>query len=69
MFYNTYILFFELFMCKVLGLNFFNYKVMIYFLIYFGLSLEPKTDQAFQPPAPPCPPNLVWKDKEWMKVR
>jgi hypothetical protein len=68
MFYNTYILFFELFMCKVLGLGFFYYRVMIYFLIYFGLGPEPKTDQAFQPPAPPCPPNLVQKDKEWMKV-
>jgi hypothetical protein len=37
MFCNTYILFFELFMCKVLQLGFFNYKVMIFlFFILFG---------------------------------
>jgi len=29
--------FFELFMCKVLGLGFFNYKIMTYFFICFGL--------------------------------
>jgi len=68
MFCNTYILFFELFMCKLLSLGFFNYKVMIYFLIFFGLSPEFETDQVFQPLAPPCPPNLVRKDKEWTKV-
>jgi hypothetical protein len=41
---------------------------MIYFLIFFGLSPELEINQAFQPPAPPCPPNLIWKDKEWTKV-
>jgi len=58
----------EHFMCKVLGLRFFNYKVMIYFLIFLNLGLELETDQVFQPPAPPCPPNLARKDKEWTKV-
>jgi hypothetical protein len=55
-------------MCKVLGLGFFYYKVMIYFLIFFGLSLELEIDQASQPLAPPYPPNLVQKDKEGTKV-
>jgi hypothetical protein len=55
-------------MCKVLGLGFFNYKVMIYFLIFFYLGLELETDQISQPLAPPCPPNLAQKDKEWTKV-
>ncbi len=30
--------------------------------------MELETDQISQPPAPPCPPNLAQKDKEWMKV-
>ncbi len=30
--------------------------------------MEIETDQVSQPPAPPCPPNLARKDKEWMKV-
>jgi hypothetical protein len=55
-------------MCKVLGLGFFNYKVMIYFLIFFYLGLAFETDQVSQTPAPPCPPNLARKDKEWTKV-
>jgi hypothetical protein len=38
-------------------------------LIFFGLGPKLETDQVFQPPAPPCPPNLVRKDKEWMKVK
>ncbi len=41
--------FFELFMCKVLKLGFFSYKVMIIFLIFFGLGLELETNEAFQP--------------------
>jgi hypothetical protein len=41
---------------------------MIYFLIFFGLGPKLETDQVFQPLAPPCPPNLVRKDKEWTKV-
>jgi len=32
-------------MCKVLGLGFLNYKVMIYFLIFFGLGPELETDR------------------------
>jgi len=55
-------------MCKVLGLGFFNYKVMIYFLIFLNLSPELETDQVCQPLALPCPPNLARKDKEWTKV-
>jgi hypothetical protein len=47
MFCNTYILFYEFFMCKVLGLGFFLHKVMIYFFIVFGLGPELETDQAF----------------------
>ncbi len=58
----------EHFMCKVLGLGFFNYEVMIYFLIFFFLGPELETDQIFQPPAPPCPPNLAQKDKGWVKM-
>jgi hypothetical protein len=61
-------MFFELFMCKVLGLGFFYYKVMTFFFIFRGLSLELDTNQAFQPLAPPCPPNMARKDKEWTKV-
>jgi hypothetical protein len=38
-------------------------------LIFFGLGPELETNQVFQPPIPPCPPNLVRKDKEWTKVR
>jgi len=47
MFYNTYIFFFELFMCKVLGLRFFYYKLMIFLLIFFGLGPKLETDQSF----------------------
>jgi len=68
MFCNTCILFFELFMCKVLGLGFFYYKVMIFFFIFLGLGPELETDQASQSLAPLCPPNMARKDKKWMKV-
>jgi hypothetical protein len=34
----------------------------------FGLSLKLEIDQASQPPAPPCPFNMVWKVTKWMKV-
>jgi len=47
MFYNTYIFFFVLFMCKVLGLRFFYYKSMIFLLIFFGLGPKLETDQSF----------------------
>ncbi len=69
MFCNTCILVFELFMCKVLRLRFFSYKVMIYFFIFSGLSLELQTNHVFQSSAPPCPLNLVQMDKEWTKVQ
>ncbi len=59
---------FEHFMCKVLGLGFFHYKIMICFLIFIGLVPELETNQVSQPPAPPCPPNLAWKDKKRTKV-
>ncbi len=40
------------------------------FLIFsfFGLGSEVESDQAFQPLAFLCPPNLALKDKEWTKV-
>jgi hypothetical protein len=57
MFCNTYN-FFQLFMCKVLGLGFFYYKARNYSFIFFGLGLELETNQAFQPLTPPCPPNM-----------
>jgi len=55
-------------MCRVLRLGFFYYKVMIYFFIFFGLGLRHEIDQVSQPPTPPCPLNLAWKNKEWTKV-
>jgi hypothetical protein len=36
---------FELFICKVLRLGFFYYKIMTYFFIFFGLGLELEIDQ------------------------
>jgi len=33
-----------------------------------GLGSELETEQASQPLALLCPPNLAWKDKEWTKV-
>jgi hypothetical protein len=41
---------------------------MIYFLIFFGLGSELEIDQASWPSAPPCPPNLAQKDKEWTRL-
>ncbi len=63
MFCNTYILFFEMFV-QGFRVKIFNYKVMICFLNFFGLGPKLETNQVFQPPTPPCPPNLAWKDKE-----
>jgi hypothetical protein len=37
-------------------------------LSFLGLGLELETEQAFQPLAFLCPPNLARKDKEWTKV-
>jgi hypothetical protein len=45
MFSNTCILFFELFMCKVLGLGFFNYKMLILKRKNLGLGPEFEIDQ------------------------
>jgi hypothetical protein len=50
--------FFELFMCKVLWLGFFFYKVMTYFFIFFRLGLELETNQGFQPLTPTF--HLIW---------
>jgi hypothetical protein len=55
-------------MCRVLGLGFLNYKVMIYSLIFFGLGSKLEIDKVSQPPTPPYPPNLAQKNKEWTKV-
>ncbi len=44
MFFNTYILFFELFMCKVLGLGVLHEKVMIYSFMFLGLGPELEID-------------------------
>ncbi len=41
---------------------------MIYFLIFFGLGLEFETNQVSPALALPYPPNLAWRNKEWMKV-
>jgi hypothetical protein len=45
-----------------------NTYILFFELSFFSLGPELETDQASQPPAPPCPPNLVRKDKEWTKV-
>jgi len=37
-------------------------------LSFLGLGLELETEQACQPLALLCPPNLAWKDKEWTEV-
>jgi hypothetical protein len=38
----------------------------LFFYIVFGLKLE--TNYTSLPLAPPCPPNMVQKHKEWIKV-
>ncbi len=58
MFCNTYILFFELFMCKVLGLRFFYYKIMIYFLIFFIYIWNLKLTRLFNHRHPLV--HLIW---------
>jgi len=45
-----------------------NTYILFFELSFFGLSSKLETDQASQPLAPPCPPNLAQKDKEWTKV-
>jgi hypothetical protein len=58
MFCNTYILFCDFFMCKVLGLKFFLLQSKDLFIVFY-LGLELETNQAFQPLAPPCPFNMA----------
>jgi len=67
MFCNTYILFFELFMCEVLGLIFYYYKAMTYFVLKFGLGLKTWNRPRFSIVDTPFPLNMVWKDKKWTK--
>jgi hypothetical protein len=40
----------------------------LFVFIIFGLGPKLEIDYVFQPLAPPCPPNMAWKDKKWMKV-
>jgi hypothetical protein len=55
----------DFFMSKVFGLRFFLLQSKdLFVFIVFGLGSKPETDQAFQPPTPPCPFNMAWKDKE-----
>jgi hypothetical protein len=45
-----------------------NTCILFFELSFFGLGLEHESDQALQPLALLCPPNLARKDKKWMKV-
>jgi hypothetical protein len=45
-----------------------NTRILFFDLSFFGLGPEVESDQAPQPLALLCPPNLAWKDKEWTKV-
>jgi hypothetical protein len=45
-----------------------NTRILFFELSFFGLGLKLESDQALQPLALLCPPNLAWKDKEWTKV-
>jgi hypothetical protein len=45
-----------------------NTCILFFELSFLGLGPELETEQAFQPLALLCPPNLAWKDKEWAKV-
>ncbi len=45
-----------------------NTCILFFELSFFGLGPELESDQASQPLALLCPPNLAWKDKEWTKV-
>jgi hypothetical protein len=46
-----------------------NTCILFFELSFLGLAPELKTEQASQPLALLCPPNLARKDKEWTKVR
>jgi hypothetical protein len=48
---------------------FFNTCILFFELLFFVLGPEHESDQAPQPLALLCPPNLAQKDKEWTKVR
>jgi len=69
MFCNTYILLCGLFMSKVLKLRFFYYKVKIFFFYSFWSRFEVLNRPCFLAIDNPCPPNMVWKDKKWMKAK
>jgi hypothetical protein len=45
-----------------------NTCILFFDLSFFGLGSEVESDQAPQPLALLCPPNLARKDKEWMHV-
>jgi hypothetical protein len=45
-----------------------NIYILFFDLSFFGLGLEVESDQAAQPLALLCPPNLARKDKEWTDV-
>ncbi len=47
---------------------FYNTCILFFELSFLGLGLELETEQASQPLALLCPPNLARKDKEWTKV-
>jgi hypothetical protein len=47
---------------------FFNTCILFFELSFLGVSSELETEQASQPLALLCPPNLARKDKEWTKV-
>jgi len=47
---------------------FYNTCILFFELSFLGLGSELETEQASQPLALLCPPNLVRKDKEWTKV-
>jgi len=42
--------------------------ILVFELSFLCLGLELETEQASQPLAFLCPPNLARKDKEWTKV-
>jgi hypothetical protein len=45
-----------------------NTLILFFELSFLGLGPELEIEQASQPLALLCPPNLAWKDKEWTKV-
>jgi hypothetical protein len=65
LFCYTYILLWDFFTYKVLRLGIFYFlnKDLFSFII-FGLGPQLETNQGSQPQTPPCPLNMVWKDKK-----